>query len=169
MRDVAKVTASLARLHAEINTSPTRVEAHERSDARGLRATARSLPKLSAVEPKPPEWVQIESDLEAFDYESAAPRELGLVCSRYISLHCGGETSLGFHPLCSHASVGAQRRRSADGRRRHVHRFLPSRYRLPLVVLDATGMRLGEIEAPGRHDPFAGCWPDWNLTTSAEP
>jgi len=27
-----------------------------------------------------------------------------------------------------------------------VHRLLPSRYRLPLVVLDATGMRLGELE-----------------------
>jgi integrase len=26
-----------------------------------------------------------------------------------------------------------------------VHRLLPARYRLPLVVLDATGMRLGEI------------------------
>lgn len=28
-----------------------------------------------------------------------------------------------------------------------VHRLLPSRYRLPLLVLDATGMRLGELEA----------------------
>jgi integrase/recombinase XerC len=27
-----------------------------------------------------------------------------------------------------------------------VHRLLPSRYRLPLLVLDATGMRLGELE-----------------------
>jgi integrase len=27
-----------------------------------------------------------------------------------------------------------------------VHRLLPTRYRLPLVVLDATGMRLGELE-----------------------
>ena len=28
-----------------------------------------------------------------------------------------------------------------------VHRLLPTRYRLPLLVLDATGMRLGELEA----------------------
>ena len=28
-----------------------------------------------------------------------------------------------------------------------VYRLLPSRYRLPLVVLDATGMRVGELEA----------------------
>jgi integrase len=28
-----------------------------------------------------------------------------------------------------------------------VHRLLPKRYRLPLLVLDATGMRLGELEA----------------------
>jgi integrase len=27
-----------------------------------------------------------------------------------------------------------------------VHRLLPSRYRLPLLILDATGMRLGELE-----------------------
>jgi integrase len=27
-----------------------------------------------------------------------------------------------------------------------VHELLPSRYRLPLLVLDATGMRLGELE-----------------------
>lgn len=27
-----------------------------------------------------------------------------------------------------------------------VHALLPSRYRLPLLVLDATGMRLGELE-----------------------
>lgn len=27
-----------------------------------------------------------------------------------------------------------------------VHSLLPTRYRLPLVVLDATGMRLGELE-----------------------
>lgn len=27
-----------------------------------------------------------------------------------------------------------------------VHRLLPTRYRLPLLVLDATGMRLGELE-----------------------
>jgi integrase len=30
---------------------------------------------------------------------------------------------------------------------RAVHALLPSRYRLPLLVLDATGMRLGELEA----------------------
>jgi len=28
-----------------------------------------------------------------------------------------------------------------------VHRLLPARYRLPLLVLDATGMRVGELEA----------------------
>jgi integrase len=28
-----------------------------------------------------------------------------------------------------------------------VHRVLPTRYRLPLLVLDATGMRVGELEA----------------------
>jgi hypothetical protein len=28
-----------------------------------------------------------------------------------------------------------------------VHRILPKRYRLPLLVLDATGMRIGELEA----------------------
>ena len=28
-----------------------------------------------------------------------------------------------------------------------VHRILPARYRLPLLVLDATGMRVGELEA----------------------
>ncbi len=28
-----------------------------------------------------------------------------------------------------------------------VHRLLPPRYRLPLLVLDATGMRVGELEA----------------------
>jgi integrase len=28
-----------------------------------------------------------------------------------------------------------------------VHRLLPAQYRLPLLVLDATGMRLGELEA----------------------
>jgi hypothetical protein len=27
---------------------------------------------------------------------------------------------------------------------------------------------IADVEA-GRHDPFAGCRPDWNLTTSAEP
>jgi hypothetical protein len=31
-----------------------------------------------------------------------------------------------------------------------VRRLLPTRYRLPLVVLDATGMRLGDLErSPG--------------------
>jgi integrase len=30
---------------------------------------------------------------------------------------------------------------------RAVHALLPSRYRLPLLVLDATGMRIGELEA----------------------
>ena len=39
-----------------------------------------------------------------------------------------------------------------------VHALLPSRYRLPLLVLDATGMRLGELEASdvGRHGRAAG-------------
>jgi integrase len=41
-----------------------------------------------------------------------------------------------------------------------VHRLLPSRYRLPLLVLDATGMRLGELEglAWGDIDEQRGRW-----------
>jgi integrase len=41
-----------------------------------------------------------------------------------------------------------------------VHRLLPARYRLPLVVLDATGMRLGELEALtwGDMDEPRGRW-----------
>ena len=41
-----------------------------------------------------------------------------------------------------------------------VHRLLPSRYRLPLLVLDATGMRLGELEALrwGDMDEPRGRW-----------
>lgn len=41
-----------------------------------------------------------------------------------------------------------------------VHALLPSRYRLPLLVLDATGMRLGELEqlAWGDVDERRGRW-----------
>ena len=41
-----------------------------------------------------------------------------------------------------------------------VHALLPSRYRLPLLVLDATGMRLGELErlAWGDVDEQRGRW-----------
>ena len=41
-----------------------------------------------------------------------------------------------------------------------VHRLLPSRYRLPLLVLDATGMRLGELEGLtwGDVDEQRGRW-----------
>jgi integrase len=41
-----------------------------------------------------------------------------------------------------------------------VHALLPSRYRLPLLVLDATGMRLGELErlAWGDVDEPRGRW-----------
>ena len=41
-----------------------------------------------------------------------------------------------------------------------VHDLLPSRYRLPLLVLDATGMRLGELEglAWGDVDEQRGRW-----------
>jgi len=41
-----------------------------------------------------------------------------------------------------------------------VHSLLPSRYRLPLLVLDATGMRLGELErlAWGDVDEPRGRW-----------
>lgn len=41
-----------------------------------------------------------------------------------------------------------------------VHRLLPTRYRLPLLVLDATGMRLGELEqlAWGDVDEQRGRW-----------
>lgn len=41
-----------------------------------------------------------------------------------------------------------------------VHRLLPSRYRLPLLVLEATGMRLGELEglAWGDVDEQRGRW-----------
>jgi integrase len=41
-----------------------------------------------------------------------------------------------------------------------VHDLLPPRYRLPLLVLDATGMRLGELEALtwGDVDERRGCW-----------
>lgn len=41
-----------------------------------------------------------------------------------------------------------------------VHRLLPSRYRLPLLTLDATGMRLGELEqlAWGDVDEPRGRW-----------
>jgi integrase len=41
-----------------------------------------------------------------------------------------------------------------------VHRLLPTRYRLPLVVLEATGMRLGELEglAWGDVDEQRGRW-----------
>ena len=41
-----------------------------------------------------------------------------------------------------------------------VHTLLPSRYRLPLLVLDATGMRLGELErlAWGDVDEPRGRW-----------
>jgi integrase len=41
-----------------------------------------------------------------------------------------------------------------------VHRVIPSRYRLPLLVLDATGMRLGELEqlAWGDVDEQRGRW-----------
>jgi integrase len=41
-----------------------------------------------------------------------------------------------------------------------VHRLLPSRYRLPLVVLDATGMRIGELEGLtwGDMDEPRGRW-----------
>jgi integrase len=42
-----------------------------------------------------------------------------------------------------------------------VHRVLPLRYRLPLLVLDATGMRLGELEQLtwGDVDEQRGRWP----------
>jgi integrase len=41
-----------------------------------------------------------------------------------------------------------------------VHRLLPARYRLPLLVLDATGMRLGELEGLtwGDVDEQRGRW-----------
>ena len=41
-----------------------------------------------------------------------------------------------------------------------VHALLPTRYRLPLLVLDATGMRLGELEglAWGDIDEARGRW-----------
>ena len=41
-----------------------------------------------------------------------------------------------------------------------VHRLLPSRYRLPLLVLDATGRRLGELEGLtwGDVDEQRGRW-----------
>lgn len=41
-----------------------------------------------------------------------------------------------------------------------VHRLLPARYRLPLLVLDATGMRVGELEALtwGDVDEARGRW-----------
>jgi integrase len=41
-----------------------------------------------------------------------------------------------------------------------VHRLLPTRYRLPLLVLDATGMRLGELEQLtwGDVDELRGRW-----------
>jgi integrase len=43
---------------------------------------------------------------------------------------------------------------------RAVHDLLPTRYRLPLVVLDATGMRLGEVEGLtwGDVDESRGRW-----------
>jgi integrase len=47
-----------------------------------------------------------------------------------------------------------------------VYEALPTRYQLPLVVLDATGMRLGELERL--------CWGDvdeqdgrWRVTSAA--
>jgi integrase len=50
--------------------------------------------------------------------------------------------------------------RRARSRVEAVARLLPSRYRLPLLVLDATGMRVGELEALswGDLDESRGRW-----------
>ena len=59
------------------------------------------------------------------------------------------------------AARGEAGDRAADRRARlAVHGLLPTRYRLPLLVLDATGMRLGELEGLtwGDVDEQRGRW-----------
>ena len=87
-------------------------------------------------------------------------RKLGTEIRRAVRRYIAGELGDGARPRARAAEPARDRLTVKLPReeRRHVQpptaehveaavRLLPSRYRLPMVVLDATGMRVGELEA----------------------